>query len=82
MLSNMLTSSKLGMVLQTEYNFNKPFLKTGMAYETGSGFGESGSTPATRIPRSTPPALPIAVFTLETDSPSSKSVIIDGRADG
>ena len=23
----MLTSSKLGMVLQTEYNFNKPFLK-------------------------------------------------------
>lgn len=33
----MLTSSKLGMVLQTEYNFNKPFLKTGVAYETGSG---------------------------------------------
>ena len=42
MLSNMLTSSKLSMVLQTEYNFNKPFLKTGVAYETGSGFGEIG----------------------------------------
>ena len=41
----MLTSSKLGMVLQTEYNFNKPFLKTGVAYETGSGFGDSAPHP-------------------------------------
>ena len=79
MLNNMLTSSKLDMVLQTEYNFNKPFLKTGVAYETGSGFGESGSTPTTRIPSSTSPVLPMAVFTLETDSPSSKSVEIEGK---
>ena len=79
MLSNMLTSSKLGMVLQTEYNFNKPLLKMGVAYETGSGFVESGSTPATRIPRSTPSALPMAVFTLETDSPSSRSVKIEEK---
>ena len=75
----MLTSSKLGMVSQAEYNFHKPFLKTSVAYETGSGFGVSGSTPATRIPRSTPPVLPMAVFTLDTDSPSSKSVKIKGK---
>ena len=41
-------------------NFRGPGLKTGVeiyivSYEIGSGFGEPGGTPLTKIPRGSPP---------------------------
>ena len=61
-LTSLLMRSVITMQQRSEngYGFQRPGLKTGVENgifwsEIGSGFGDPGSTPLPRIPRSTPP---------------------------
>ena len=64
------------------YGFLRPGLKTGVGNgmfwsEIGSGFGDAGGTPPTKVPRSNPPPLPPGTSTsLETTSSEKYSTVI------